>query len=406
MVPTGDVLGVGVTSLAETTALLDRAGTPVGPAVAWFDQRAAAEHAELMNYFGAEEFGRATGLGTFQVPTIATLRWLMANVADARRATTALSLGDWVVARLGGEVGAEASLASRTGALAVATRQWWAEALDWAGVPRTIFPEVRPSGASFGRAHDLPPGLERLEGAALTVAGHDHLCAAVGIGVTRQNQVMDDCGTAEALLRAAPMSPALDLAEGLPLGVMVGWHVVPGHYAMMGGFPFGLNLVEVLERFGVVSHHGLTDLDKPALALGLRQSLVPVGPQGLPLAPTVGAKTPDGPGRQWWAAVAAAVAESRWLLDGLERLGGPVTEVRMGGGWCRNPLVMALKSEVFPALSYPVVKEAGTRGAALIASVTAGAYGDVADFPEPEFEPPSGAVTVGPATSRAPQGQR
>jgi hypothetical protein len=47
---------------------------------------------------------------------------------------------------------------------------------------------------------------------------------------------------------------------------------------------------------------------------------------------------------------------------------------------------MTLKSEVFPALAYPVVKEAGTRGAALLASLAAGAYGDVAEFPEPELE--------------------
>jgi hypothetical protein len=47
---------------------------------------------------------------------------------------------------------------------------------------------------------------------------------------------------------------------------------------------------------------------------------------------------------------------------------------------------MTLKSEVFPELSYPVVKEAGTRGAALLASLTAGAYSDVVEFPETELE--------------------
>ena len=401
-VPAGDVLGVGVTSLAETVVLVDRAGSAVGPAIAWYDARAADDHAQLRSDFGVERFGQATGLGTSQIPTIATLRWIMRNVADARRATSVLSVAEWVVYRLGGDLAAEASLASRTGALSVATRQWWTEAFDWAGVRHTIFPEVRWAGASFGRAHDLSRGLERLEGTALTVAGHDHPCASVGIGVSQQNQVMDDCGTAEALIRAVPMRPDLDLAAGLPLGIMVGCHVLPGHYSMMGGFPFGLELIHVLEQFGVASHHGLTDLDAPALALGLLQASVTVGPRGVTVGPTgsspiftpvrAGGKTSVEPERAWWGALASAVAGSRLLLDALERLGGPIAEVRMSGGWSRNPLLMTLKSEVFPELSYPVVKEAGTRGAALLASLTAGAYSDVVEFPDPELELISPAI--------------
>jgi sugar (pentulose or hexulose) kinase len=385
--PPGEVAGVGVTSMAETAVLLDPAGEPVGPAVAWYDVRGADDFADLKSEFGADRFGRVTGLGTSQVPTIATMRWLARNVPDARCAVSVLSVADWVVTCLGGELAAEASLASRTGALSIANREWWAEALDWAGVPPTIFPPLRSAGAPFGRAHDLPPGLERLEGTVLTVAGHDHLCAALGIGALQQSQVMDDCGTAEALVRAVPVTPAPDLAAGLPLGIMVGWHVLPGHYALMGGFPFGLDLIQVLEQFGVTNRHGLTDLDAPALALGLPQASVRMGPGGLPpMRPPTGGKTYVAPERAWWAAIASAVTVSRQLLDALEGLGGPVAEVRMSGGWSRNPLLMKLKSEVFPALSYPVVKEAGTRGAALLAALAAGAHGDVAEFPQPELE--------------------
>lgn len=386
-VPAGEVAGVGVTSMAETAVLIDPAGAAIGPAVAWYDVRAAEDFGELKSEFGVDRLGRVTGLGTSQIPTIATMRWLMRNVADARRSVSAACVAEWVVSCLGGDRAAEASLASRTGALSVATQEWWTEVLDWAGVPRTIFPEVRSAGARFGRARNTPSGLERLEGAVLTVAGHDHLCAALGIGTLQPSQVMDDCGTAEAVVRALPMGPAHDLAAGLPLGIMVGCHVLPGHYALMGGFPLGLSLTLVLDQFGVASRHGLTDLDAPALALDLRPSWATDDPAGrarwcLPSAEG----TLVAPERAWWAAVASAVAESRRLLDGLEHLGGPVAEVRMSGGWSRNPLLMRLKSEVFPALSYPVVKEAGTRGAALFAALAAGAHRYIAEFPQPELE--------------------
>ena len=45
--PAGEVLGVGVTSMAETAVLIGPAGTGIGPAVAWYDGRAAEDFTEL-----------------------------------------------------------------------------------------------------------------------------------------------------------------------------------------------------------------------------------------------------------------------------------------------------------------------------------------------------------------------
>ena len=71
---------------------------------------------------------------------------------EARRAVNVLSVAEWVVHGLGGSIAAEPSLASRTGALAINGRRWWPEVIRWAGLPETIFPELRPAGASWGGA--------------------------------------------------------------------------------------------------------------------------------------------------------------------------------------------------------------------------------------------------------------
>lgn len=413
--PPGEVVGVGVTSMAETAVLLDASGQALGPAPAWHDVRAAEDFARLKSEFGTEALGRRTGLGTSQIPTVATLRWLMRNVADARRAVSALSVAEWVICCLGGETAAEASLASRTGALSIASVQWWPEVLDWAGVPRTIFPAVRSAGTSFGRVRNPPGGLERLEGAVLTVAGHDHLCASVGIGAVGGSQVMDSCGTAEALVRAVRADPDRDLGAGLSLGIEIGCHVLAGHHALIGGLSLGLNLTPVLDQLGVQSRQGLTELDAPALALG--DPGVPAAVDRSTVASlrarsdarVLGTLRDGGSAdRIWWTAVASAVAGSRKLLDGLEQLGGPVTEVRVSGGWSRNPLLRQLKAAVFPDLRFPLVREAGIRGAALLSALAAGVHGSVAEFPQPELEhlesarQPAfhGPSRHGPATTR------
>jgi sugar (pentulose or hexulose) kinase len=374
----GEIVGVGVTSMAETAVLLDASGRVVGPSPAWHDVRASEEFAALRAVFGARELGRRTGLHMRPVPTIANLRWLIANVPVTRHAVRALSVAEWIVHALGGDAAAEASLASRTGALSVASRAWWSEVLDWAGVPTTIFPAVRQAGAPWGRVHGVPTSCDRLIGAVLTVAGHDHLCASIGVGAIDESQVTDDCGTAEALVRAVPAAADRDLGTGVEQAITTGWHVLDGHYALLGGAPFGLELVSVLDRLGATSDDGLTSLDARALALDETLTHPEERRRLLNPGAVIG---DDSPEQAWWSAVAATVVRSRRFVDHLEHLDGPVSEVRVSGGWSRNPLLRRLKAATFPNSVYPAVSEAGIRGAAMLAGLAAGYFQDVTEFP-------------------------
>ena len=54
--PGGPVVGVGVTSMAETGVLLDRHGRAAAPAIAWHDARGQEEAARLAADLNAERF--------------------------------------------------------------------------------------------------------------------------------------------------------------------------------------------------------------------------------------------------------------------------------------------------------------------------------------------------------------
>lgn len=366
--PPGEILGVGITSMAETAIVVDPDGRPLGPAVAWYDRRAEADVAEMEAELTRAEIDRQTGLGIGPIPTVAMLRWLIRAEPELRRAANVLSVAEWVVHDLGGAIAAEPSLASRTGALAINRRSWWPEVIRWAGLPEGVFPELRPAGASWGRVRAVraaDPALRRLHGAELTVAGHDHLVAAVGSGVSTAAQVMDSCGTAEALIRAVPADSARDPAEGLAHGIATGWHVLPEHYCLLAGLPLGIELTPMLERLGASHRGGRASLDDAALAW------------------LDGASAGDAAGREWLAALQATVTRASDSLIALEDLGGPVAEVRVSGGWAANPVLRLLKRRAFTHTLYPGVIEAGARGAALLAGLAAGAFPAVDALPPP-----------------------
>lgn len=384
--PPGEILGVGVTSMAETAILLDAAGRAIGPAVAWFDRRAAADYRQMSADLSAAEIGRRTGLTPGQIPTIATLHWLARQYPALGQARQVLSVAEWVVYGLGGSAAAEASLASRTGALSVAQRDWWPDAVGWAGLAGSIFPQIRAAGTSWGRVSGqvagAAAGLGRLAGAVLTVAGHDHVVASVGSGVTNRRQATDSCGTAEALIRPLAAGAGVDPAAGIPDGISTGWHVLPGHYCLLSGLRLGIDFIPLLEQLGAPAAHGRTALDEPVLAV---------------LDGAQDARDLRPAAQQWYAALQETVHRAAHSLHRLERLGGPIAEVRISGGWAANPVLRRLKAASFPSPVYPDIAEAGIRGAALLAGLAAGAYPSARAFPPPPLCPPAGRIEADPS---------
>src|SRR5215216_4870268 len=223
-VPTGaEIAPAGIVAAAVAAGeaalagvLLDRAGEPLAPAIAWHDARGGEEAARLAADLGAERFSERTGLAPRPLCSAVKLRWLRAHHPDTARAVRWLNVAEWVVRELGGEELAELSLASRTGWLDIHARRWWEEALEWSGASAALLPELVPAGTPAGSAGDALP---RARGAVLAIGGHDHLSAAVGAGAIGDGDVLDSCGTAEAFIRATAPLPPDRVREAVALGI-------------------------------------------------------------------------------------------------------------------------------------------------------------------------------------------
>ncbi|MEX0817799.1 MAG: FGGY family carbohydrate kinase, partial [Gaiellales bacterium] len=81
----GRVVGVGVTSMAETGVLLDTRGDPVGPMIAWYDTRGDPQAAEVAEAFGADRFSERTGLPVSRMCSLSKYRWMRAHLPETKR---------------------------------------------------------------------------------------------------------------------------------------------------------------------------------------------------------------------------------------------------------------------------------------------------------------------------------
>jgi sugar (pentulose or hexulose) kinase len=308
--PGGRVAGVGVTSMAEAGVLLDRRGAPVLPVIAWHDTRGRDAAARLDTDLPG--FSRRTGLAPTSVLTIAKHGSLRPS-----RCVRWLNVAEWVVRKLGGDERAELSLASRTGYLDLRAGRSWRDALEWAGMPPGLLPEPAIAGTWMGRTRALG---EPARDAALTVAGHDHLAAAFGARATGLGDLLDSCGTAEALVRAVPARLAPNAIESaVASGLSVAWHVVEGRWALVGGFQSGKLLAE-----------------------------------------------PGGPAR-----IPELARRARDFRVAIEAIAGPSRRLIVTGGWARDPDVARVKRQVLGEFESAPVIEAGCVGAALLARAAA-----------------------------------
>ncbi|HEY5853356.1 MAG TPA: FGGY family carbohydrate kinase [Aldersonia sp.] len=377
--PEGKIAGVGVASLAESGILLDRAGEPVAPVIAWHDTRDSAQLADLENAVGPREFSATTGLPLRQQWSLTKHRWLREHVPDVALAVRRLNVAEWIVRGLGGEEATEQSLASRTGWLRLADRSWWSETLDWAGASETMMPPLVTAGAALGR---VGPGRgpDRLSGAVLTVAGHDHQAAAIGAGADATGDELDSCGTADALVRTVSpeLAPAV-VADLAAAGITTGWHASTEHWCLLGATQGGLALQRVLAVLGM-GRDDLPALDATAIALD--HTSVRVDAPAFGRVDILGVGDGHGPADIWRAALDTVTEQAGEIHDTMSAVSGAHRRMVMTGGCSRSAGFAEIKRRRFGRVERCEVTEPGARGAAMMARVAADDAPAVATIPE------------------------
>jgi sugar (pentulose or hexulose) kinase len=364
----GDVAvrAVSVGGIGESGVLLDRSGQPAGPAIAWFDRRGESEVEAVRRRCPAfvERFPAVTGLPwTFQA-SIAKLLWR----GPVRPGSTWLSVPEWIVHGLGGDRCSEPSLASRTGLIDQGTGRPWADAFAVAGLPDGLLPDAVPAGRPVGcLTHGDVPACAT--GAVLSVAGHDHPVAALGVGAVGPDDVFNSSGTADVIARAVPGT--LDEAQRRRI-VAARWsagrHVVPGTTFLLAGASGGLLLRRVLSALGADTPPARAALDAAACEVaGLPPGLAVRGDGRTDEDVVIHVGDGATPAAIWAAATRHTAALTRQLLDDIEPVVGPHRTAVAAGGWTRMRSVRIAKAGAIARLTFAAVHEPGATGAALLA---------------------------------------
>ena len=370
--PRGPIAAVGVASMGEAGVLLNGTGEPIAPVIAWHDTRDEREVRHLAQTFGAEGFARRTGLPLRSQWSLTKHRWLATHHAPAEHAVRRLGVAEWIVRAFGGEEVSEQSLASRTGWLDLEARDWWADVLEWSRVRASLLPPLVTAGTAVGRVAPSA-GVDRLAGAVLTVAGHDHQAAAIGAHAAAAGDVLDSCGTAEALIRTVLPGLGSDAVLALTdAGVTVGWHALPDHWCLLGATQGGLVLQRILATLGKTGPD-LAGLDRQALAIdptGVRIT----GDDPVAISGITGG---TGPAQVWRAALDEVTQRASDIHAAMTAVSGAHNNFIVTGGWARSEGLLDTKRRAFGRLAQPSVREAGARGAAMFSGVAAGIYRDV-----------------------------
>lgn len=392
-VPDAQVTSLGVASMAEAGVLVGPDDDPLASVIAWHDDRDVGQLADLVETLGGQRFSTTTGLPLRTQWSITKHRWLRDNFSATSAAVRRYNIAEWVARSLGADPVSELSLTSRTGWLDLQARAPWEEALAWSGASAALLGDLVQAGEPVGKVGS-DCSLTQLRGATLTIAGHDHQAATVGAGACGDQDELDSCGTANAIVRTTfPTVTPKSLVALTSGGVTVGWHAVKNRWCVLGATQGGLILKGVLAWLGAEAGP-LNELDQLAAKAEPNASTVTLGPKPHDFA--ISGST--APGDVWRAATEAVTRQLRQLADVIAAGTGPRGQIVVTGGWSNSSALMAAKASAFGPLWRTETVETGARGAALLAGLANGtyhSYDDVPRLPRTEIRPsPGGSRTV------------
>ncbi len=388
-------LAVGLTGQMHGATFLDADAMPIRPAPLWNDQRTAAECEEITRRVGGDALRRITGnsaLTGFQAPKILWLR--RHEPAAYARIRQVLLPKDFVRLRLTGVAASDASDASGTLLLDLASRDYSDDLLQALEVPREWLPRVFEGPEVTGRLTAAAAAATGLpEGLPVVAGGGDNAAAAVGSGIVRGGTGLLSLGTSGVIFVHSDR-PTVD-----PSGALNAFcHAVPGAYCLMGVV---LSAGGALRWYRDVIGTEANGSDASSIdadhydAIQRAAAAVPPGCDGLTFLPYLsGERTPhmDPEARAAWIGLTLAHGRghlARAVLEGvalalrqsIERIGAlgiGLERLNAVGGGVRSDLWRGI---IAAALRLPLQRLAADQGpafgAALLAAVGAGIHADV-----------------------------
>ncbi len=385
-----DLAAVGITNQRETTVVWDRrTGKPIVPAIVWQDRRTAAFCEELRERGHEALIAEKTGLVLDAYFSASKLRWLLDHVPGARaradRGELAFgTIDSWLVWKLtGGQLHVtDASNASRTMLVNLATGDWDDDLLALFDIPRALLPEIRDSSEIYADASEALPGVP-----IAGIAG-DQQAALFGQACLQPGMAKNTYGTGCFMLM---QTGAERVRSKQRLLTTIAWRIGGRiEYALEGSvFMAGAAVQYLRDGLGIVRH--ASEIEELAASVpdnggvyfvpafvGLGAPYWDPHARGAILGLTRG----TGAAHIARAAIEAIAHQVADVLDAMQTdTGLRLKELRVDGGASVNDLLMQFQADL---LDCPVVRprtvETTALGAACLAGLAVGLYRSPAEI--------------------------
>ena len=205
------VRGITVTTFGVDGALVDNEGELLYPIISWKCPRTATVMGDLSHILPPQQLQEITGVGAFSFNTLYKLLWLKSYHPHLfEHAHAWLFISSLLNHRLTGEFTTDITMAGTSQLLDIQQRDFSAQILQAAGLPRCLFPRLVEAGEKIGallpdaaRTLGLPAGIPVIS------AGHDTQFALFGAGAKQDEPVLSS-GTWEILMvRSAQVNTSL-----------------------------------------------------------------------------------------------------------------------------------------------------------------------------------------------------
>jgi xylulokinase len=394
-----DIKAIGLSGQMHGSVFLDEKGKVVRPCILWCDGRTAAECDEIMTTVGParmHDLVSNPALAGFTAPKVV---WLRNHEPDRfARVRQILLPKDYIRYRLTGEYAAEVSDAAGTVMFDVKNRRWSDELLDLLKIPREWLPPVFESYDVCG--HVTPTAARAtglVKGIPCVGGGADNTCAAIGCGVVVEGRVMTSIGSSGTVV-APTDQPYVDPQERLHTFC----HSTRRQWYLMGCMlTAGMSLQWYRNQLAELERAAAKKKKADVYDILMDQAgKTPPGAEGLFFLPyLMGERSPHKDpfargafvglsfrhtkGHLVRAIVEGVTFALRDSLEIMKGLGAKIEQVRLIAGGAKSPFWRQMVADVFgQAVVIPSNTEGAAMGAAILAGVGAGVFGDFVETTE------------------------
>ena len=378
-----DLAAIGITNQRETTVVWNRrTGAPVTNALVWQDTRVSDYVSEFTQQGGQDRFRQKTGLPLATYFSALKLRWILDNIADARRQAEGGELlfgtmDTFLLWRLTGGPSGGAHLtdvtnASRTQLMDLQALSWDEQLLRDFDIPAALLPKICSSSQVFGAAQ-----LAAIQDVPIAGILGDQQAALVGQTCFLPGEAKNTYGTGCFLLMNTGEKPVQSKC-GLLTTVAYQFGAQPAAYALEGSIAISGALVQWLrDNLGLIQSSA--EVEKLAQTVEDNGGVYFVPAFSGLYAPywkdsargvIAGLTRYANKGHFARAVLEATAFQTREVMDAMQDdCGTRLNVLRVDGGMVENDLLMQFQADI---LDRPVVRPAIHEITALGACYAAG----------------------------------